>query len=297
MVSDEDVPHVSGLYQFRNVNQFKADLEFFLRFYTPVCLQDIIRYLDGTGRLPKRCFLPTFDDGFREIYDVISPILYAQGIPAVFFLTTSAIDNRQLCYPQKKSLLIRSLTSFNKSSLMQEASIALADAGVEGTDLSSMIRSVYYRQQNVLDELGRIFKCDFTAYTASVQPYLTSKQIRDLIRKGFEIGAHSVDHPLYSELCLEEQLSQTRDSLRWLSGRYHYDCRAFAFPYSDAGISLDFFQKAFADSHLKVTFGTGGILRHFFPRNVARFSMERTDRPAELILARQFGRSFLRRSV
>jgi peptidoglycan/xylan/chitin deacetylase (PgdA/CDA1 family) len=146
----------------------------------------------------------------------------------------------------------------------------------------------------VLDELGSVLRYDFAAYSASAQPYLTSEQIRDLIKKGFAIGAHSVDHPLYSELGLQEQLMQTRESLRWLSDSYQYDCNAFAFPYTDAGISLEFFQKAFADGCLKVSFGTGGMSRHFFPRNLARFTMERTDLPAAQILARQFGRTLLR---
>lgn len=296
LVSDREVAHVSGLYKFRNMRQFKADLEFFLRFYKSVSLQDVISYLDGIGRLPKRCFLLTFDDGFREIYDIIAPVLHAKGVPAVFFLTTSFIDNRELGYPQKKSLLIKAQTSLIDSPAAQEASRHLTNAGVKDADMSSMIRGIYYRQRHVLDELAPILGCDFEGYTASVQPYLTSEQIIELMKMGFDIGAHSVDHPLFSELSLDEQLFQTQESLRWLSDRYQFDCGAFAFPYSDSGISPEFFQKAFSDGCLKVSFGIGGVLSHFFSRNVARFSMERTDLPAAQILGRQFGKALLRRS-
>ncbi len=114
---------------------------------------------------------------------------------------------------------------------------------------------------------------------------------------GFDIGAHSIDHPLYSELGLDEQLAQTLDSQRWLSNRFQYNCQSFAFPYSDAGISLEFFQKAFSDGCLKVSFGIGGILRGNCAKDQPRFSMERTDLPAAMILARQFGRAFLRKSL
>jgi peptidoglycan/xylan/chitin deacetylase (PgdA/CDA1 family) len=295
VISDRDLEHVSGIYKFRSLRQFKADVEFFLRFYAPVSLEEIIRHLDGTRRLPKRCFLLTFDDGFREIYDVVAPVLYAQGISAVFFLTTSVIDNRDLIYPQKKSLLIRALASQGDSPANREVSQHLANAGVKGPDLPSRIRSITYRQRHLLDEVGIFLGIDFAAYAASAQPYLTSEQIGDLIRRGFVIGAHSVDHPLYSELSLEEQLIQTRESLSWLSNRFQYDCRAFAFPYNDAGISLEFFREAFADGRLKVSFGTGGMFRHLFPKNLERFTMEKTDIPATQILARQFGKFFFRR--
>src|SRR4051812_29678364 len=74
-VSDDEVLHVKHLYQFRRVQQFKSDLEAFLKHYEPITLQDLIASL-GTGQpLPDKAFLLTFDDGFREVDDVIAPIL------------------------------------------------------------------------------------------------------------------------------------------------------------------------------------------------------------------------------
>jgi peptidoglycan/xylan/chitin deacetylase (PgdA/CDA1 family) len=295
MVCEREVPHVDGLYTFRSVRQFKADMQFFLLSYTPVSLQDVICHLDGGRRLPGRCFLPTFDDGFREIHDVVAPILRARGIPAVFFLTTSVIDNRELCRSAKESLLIRALALLEDSPARRKVSQLLADAGVKGSDLSSRIRQVAYHQRSLLDELALLLGCDFAAYSTSVKPYMTTAQIRDLIGGGFAIGAHSVDHPRYSGLSLEEQLAQTRASVDWLSKHFQYECQAFAFPYNDTGVSLEFFQRAFADGGLKVSFGTGGVCHHYFPRNLERFTMENTDSDAELILAREFGVNAFRR--
>lgn len=293
MVSDRNLAHVSGLYKFRSVRQFKEDIEFFLRYYTPVNLQDVIRYLDGTGRLPKRCFLPTFDDGFREMYDIVAPFLYMRGIPAIFFLNTSVVDNLELCYTQKKSLLMCALASLGDSPAVEEVSSHLTNAGITGPDIPGRILSITYCQRHVLDELAPILGCDFVAYAAKVQPYLTSEQVKDLIKKGFDIGAHSIDHPLYSELSIEQQLTQTWESLSWLSDRFQYVCQSFAFPYRDSGVSQEFFQKAFSNKCLKVSFGTGGMISHFFPKNLERFSMERTDLPAVQILGRQFGKTLL----
>jgi peptidoglycan/xylan/chitin deacetylase (PgdA/CDA1 family) len=297
VVTDRELAHVSGLFKFRSVRQFKADLEFFLQFYTPVSLQDIICYLDGTGQLPKRCFLLTFDDGFREIYDIVAPILHAQGIPAVFFLTTSVVDNRELCYLQKISLIIRSLSSRRDLSVGRQVSRLLTDARVHGPDLPSRIRAITYRQRHVLDELGAILGCDFKAYVASTKPYLTSGQISDLIKKGFAIGAHGVDHAPYFELSLEQQLLQTRESLVWLSDRFQYECHAFAFPFTGAGVSLEFFQTAFADGRLKVSFGTHGLRRHFFSRHLNRLTMEAPHLDAAQLMGREFALTVFRKPL
>jgi hypothetical protein len=136
---------------------------------------------------------------------------------------------------------------------------------------------------------------DFNHYAASVKPYLTSAQIKLLIENGFDIGGHSIDHPLYSELSIEEQLTQTLESMRLLSERYQYDCRVFAFPFTDAGISGAFFERTFRESPIKLSFGTGGVLPHFFGYNLPRFTMERCDRPAGEIVGRQFGRAFIQK--
>jgi peptidoglycan/xylan/chitin deacetylase (PgdA/CDA1 family) len=295
LVSDAEIPHVSGLYKFRSVGQFKADLEFFLRSYVPITLQDLINHLNDGHTLPARCFLLTFDDGFREVYDIVAPILRSVGVPATFFLITSAIDNHQLCDPQKKSLLIRAVASVQKMSTQQEVCQRLATAGISGADAPSQIRNISRSQRHLLEELAALLGCDFAAYSAEAKPFLTSEQVRDLQRQGFGIGAHTVDHPRYPELTLSEQLFQTLESLTWLSDRYQFKCESFAFPYSDAGVSPEFFRRAFADSRLQLSFGTGGMFRHAFPRNLERFTMEKTELPTNRILTKQFSRTFLRR--
>jgi hypothetical protein len=224
----------------------------------------------------------------------VAPVFYAQGVPAVFFLITSVLDNRELCFTHKRSLLIHALASIGDSHAKRKVSQLLTNEGVKGPDLVSRIRSINYRQRYVLDELGLVLGFDFADYVAAVKPYLTSEQIKNLMRKGFEIGAHSVDHPLYSELSLEEQLIQTQESLSWLSKHFQFECQAFAFPHRDAGISPEFFQKVFSNGAIKVSFGTDAMLPHFYPRNLERFLMDEAHFPARQILAREFGRAFLR---
>ena len=92
MVSEVHVPHVSNLYRFRTIAEFKADVEFFTRHFEPVTLQDIVDALNGNRTLPRSCFHLTFDDGFREMHDIVAPILQRAGVPATFFLTTAFLD-------------------------------------------------------------------------------------------------------------------------------------------------------------------------------------------------------------
>jgi len=295
IVSDQDVEHVKGLYSYRNQRQFLEDVEYLLRHYRPVSLGDVLRHLDGQGRLPEQCVLFTFDDGFREVYEIIAPVLSQKGIPGVFFLITAAIDNHELCYPQKKSLVIRALQRTTDSLVRQECSQRLAEAGLGVPDLIKGVWGIYYRQRHVLDSLGSVLHCDFSSYVASIRPYLTSNQIRRLMKDGFAFGAHSVDHPRYTELSLEEQLAQTSESLNFISARFNYDCNTFAFPYSESGISPEFYRRAFSSNLIKASFGIGSFMGGDNKRHMPRICLEGTDYPAKRILTYEFGRALWHR--
>src|SRR5262245_15079392 len=106
IVSDEEVPHIRHLYAYRNLRDFQRDLDFFLSHYQPVGLSDLVDHLTGVKVLPRNSFHLTFDDGFREMHDVVGPILRAKGISATFFLSTDFLDNADMAHHLKLSVLV-----------------------------------------------------------------------------------------------------------------------------------------------------------------------------------------------
>ena len=142
MVSDEQVPHVKHLYRYRNIRQFTKDLDFFLSHYEPVTLDDLLQHLNGNRSLPKRCFLLTFDDGFREMYDVVAPILKAKGVPAIFFLTTGFIDNVDMAHHCKLSLLVEHLAKISSPDIEVQVQQILAEGRTEGANIQSQMVSI-----------------------------------------------------------------------------------------------------------------------------------------------------------
>jgi peptidoglycan/xylan/chitin deacetylase (PgdA/CDA1 family) len=296
MVNDSEVPHVKHLYRYRGEAEFKRDIDVLLRRFRPISLEELIAHLNGKGVLPRDSFLLTFDDGFREMQEVVAPILLEKGVPATFFVTTSCIDNHNLAHHNKLSLVLEHIFKSGDAALTKEVSLWLSRLGVPGDDLKSRILTIDYHRRHLAEELAAVCEYDFGEYLVTSKPYLTSEQIRWLLKHGFAIGSHSVDHPLYATLSVEEQLSQTRESLRFLAERFQIHYRAFAFPHSDTGVKMDFFRVLFAEGNLDVSFGTGGMLPHFFSRNFERFTMEKTSLPAERILAKQYAR-FLYRTM
>jgi peptidoglycan/xylan/chitin deacetylase (PgdA/CDA1 family) len=292
MVSDQRVPHVSELYRFRSIAEFMGDMDYLLRHFEPVALRDIVDALNGKRILSRPCFHPTFDDGFREMHDIVAPILQRAGVPATFFLNTAFLDGGGLQHHNALSILVDQLQSAHRGeATLRAVDSLLPPAKCECTTLRARVLSIHYTQKALLRSLAEALDVDLDKYIRDTRPYLSSDQIRSLLARGFSIGAHSHDHPLYADLSLKEQLAQTWISLQLLETQFGLNQKAFAFPHTDRGVEGAFFSAVFSEQLLDVSFGTGGLVSHFHPRNIERVCMEGTSAPAAEILARQFLRA------
>jgi peptidoglycan/xylan/chitin deacetylase (PgdA/CDA1 family) len=296
MVNDAHVPHVSHLYRFRSVAEFTADVEFFARHFQPVTLGDIVDALDGKRLLPKACVHLTFDDGFREMYDVVAPILQRAGIPATFFLNTAFLDEGGLAHYNALSVLLDEVQRRRLSSTTMTRFESLLPAPRRGcTGLRDRVLAIGYSEVARVSSLAEVLNVDLKEFVTSRRPHLSSEQIAGLVARGFTIGAHSHNHPLYANLSYSDQLWQTETSMEILERRFGVSPRAFAFPHNDTGVGEEFFSTMFSNSFLDVSFGTSGLVAHFHPRNIQRISMENTPAPSSHILSHQFTRAtFLR---
>jgi peptidoglycan/xylan/chitin deacetylase (PgdA/CDA1 family) len=296
MVSDDYVPHVSNLYRFRTIAEFKADLEFFTRHFEPVSLNDIVDALNGTRTLPRSCVHITFDDGFSEVHDVVAPILESAGVPATFFLTTAFLDGGGMAHHNELSVLLDRIQSqpSRSDAVMNRLESILPAPAKDATTLRDRMLSIRYAEKSRVRALAEALGVDLDEYVLKTRPHLTSNQVASLVSRGFAIGAHSHDHPLYADLLPNEQLGQTRTSMGVLE-HFGFRPKAFAFPHNDDGVQKEFFATVFSERLLDVSFGTSGFVSHDHPRNIERATMEKTAAPASQILARQFTRAAYRR--
>jgi len=295
IVSDDDVPHVKHLYPIRSVDQFRKDIDTFLSLYRPISLHELLESIRGERALPGNSFLLTFDDGFREIYEVIAPILSSKGVPATFFLCSAFLDNLEMAHHNKISLLLEHLARRKTEIPRKMIADVLLQRGIESQDLRRSLLSIDYCNRDAVDKIAEIVGYDFRWYLSAARPYVTSGEVRELIDRGFSIGAHSIDHPSYSALSLQEQFYQTQTSVRFMRDRFLLPYGAFAFPHGDCGgVPERLFREIFANGAVDVSFGTRGMLEDAMPRHFQRFSMEYDSAPTKKVLGRHYARSFFK---
>lgn len=273
---DRLLPHIKHLYPLRSIQQFTADLDFFLNHFQVIGLSDLIAHLEKGQALPENAFLLSFDDGLREVYDIAVPILKQKGVPATIFLNSAFVDNRGLFFRYKASLLIEHFNTTTISKVViRKVNDCLHKKQIDyKTGLKNTLLNISYAQKEVLDEIARLVSFDFTTFLSNYQPYLTHSQINSMIADSFTFGAHSVDHPKYAALSLEAQIDQTKTSVDWVQNQFNLDYKSFAFPFTDDGVKKTFFETVKKQNIAMPTFGCAGLKKQTMPTHFQRIPVE-----------------------
>src|SRR5690606_834826 len=114
-ISDLPTPHISNLYPVRNTKIFEKDLDTICSHFDPISIERLFEIVDKNEQVKNPVFHLTFDDGLKEVQEIIAPILERKGIPATIFINSAFVDNKSLFYRHKVSLLIEELKLHKKS--------------------------------------------------------------------------------------------------------------------------------------------------------------------------------------
>lgn len=278
VVSDAPVPHFShNVAHYPGVRAFEQDLDFFLQRFEPIDLHALIAHLHEGSALPRRAMLLSFDDGYREAYEVVMPVLLRKGVPATFFVNTSSLDNRRLLFSNKRSALLE----------------LLKQKGLSDSPEFAHVPRLRFFEESQLDRVCANLGFDSLAYLAEHRPYLTSIQLKELVQHGFTIGSHSADHPPYHLLGIEDQVRQTLDSLDALKTAFAITYSAFAFPGGDDGVSAEFFRRI--RGLVSVSFGTSAGFEDGIANHLQRTGFESSGAPASRVLAERYAVELIRR--
>lgn len=276
-ISDIALPHIQHLYHVRDVQSFVNDLDFFCKNYESVSIKELYKIISNKEHIKKPIFHLTFDDGLKELYTTIAPILEERKIPATIFVNTSFIDNKDLFYRYKVSLIIDAL---KKNMHIVPTSLKAKSA----SDAIKKLLQLKYSDTKLIDNIAKELQIDFEKFLEDHKPYLTVAQIKDLQKRGFSIGSHSNDHPFFADINNNDKQNQFINSFRILEEQFDIQDRYFSFPFSDVGVNMDFFKWIFEEQHCKLSFGTSGLKKDCFKYSLQRISIDGNSQSAKQII-------------
>lgn len=263
-VSDEPLPHVRHLYPHKSAAEFEQDLLWLKQNTTPVGYAELeAHYLHGAP-LPANASFISFDDGFRECYDVVRPLLLKHGIPCFFFLTTGWIDNAGLFFRSKISLALDALSRLAPEARDDVLGLLAVKTGAPGgpEGFRAWLKSHKEAGAEAVDTACEILAIDTARFLKETRPYLTRDMVREMQADGFTFGAHSLDHTKFMHLSPDEQTGQIVESCRIVSELTGAESVPFAFPFSGEGVSHGMLRRLKQDHpEIGLVFDTKKLLR------------------------------------
>ena len=226
-------PRINGL----ELTDFVSQLDYIQKHYNVIKPSNVLSALEGTASLPERATLLTFDDGYRDHYVHVYPVLLARGLSAVFFPPTAAIRDRELLDVNRVHFTI---ASAEIKILVQELEAAVLDAASEFSLLPlAEYRSacrvanrfdgadvIYVKRmlQHVLPESlrSRIARSLFARHVSRDERsfaddlYTNGEELCRMAEGGMEIGSHGHRHYWLGRLEAGAQAKDIDDSLNYL---------------------------------------------------------------------------------
>lgn len=269
-VSDVDLAHLKHVVNYKNVQDFEKDLDEMSRFFQFVTWEEFKDFHAGTFKAEKKIALLTFDDGLSEFYFNAVPVLLRKGIYAINFINPKFVDNKELMFRAKASLILEKIIATNSRNPEIFKLLDISDFAEK--TLKQKILKIPFEKQKILDQIADLAEVDLEEYVKTQKPYMNLEQLKSLNRQGFGISNHGWDHPLYKDLTLKEQIENTQKGAEFLKEN-QFLTDGFAFPFTDFGVGNSFFDQIFQHEY-DCTFGTAGIKLDSVTKNFQRIPME-----------------------
>jgi peptidoglycan/xylan/chitin deacetylase (PgdA/CDA1 family) len=232
---------------------FEEHLDALRRTRFPLRLSQFVRQLVA-GTLPEHAVAVTFDDGYADNLLVAKPQLAAADVPATVFLATGYLDRPGEFWWDELARLLLLEDGPGDLELVVRGLRMQFDLGTEHPDRSSTWRAwtaprtarhvAYMRiwetlrrlnedeRNGLMSNLRSAFSNDHALSGAGRA--MINDEAKALISDGLiEIGAHTVTHPLLTELEPADRSRELEDSKAACERLIGRPVPAFAYPYGD----------------------------------------------------------------
>ena len=239
--------HSEPFRYHHTVTEFEAHLDWLGVRCTPVGLADFTRWKRGDWQPRRPPVLITFDDGFRNNATLAAPILSRKGFPALFCIASGYIGGDRVLWPDEV---------FSRVLAWTAASLESPDGAVHAVPESPPAREALAlsiveacktcndgRRREFLAYLARATPHADTIIDSAVQEFMSWDDVRALAAAGFDLGSHTMTHPILSQLSPEDLRRELCESRALIEAQTRLECKALAYP---NGRSRDIAENVFA---------------------------------------------------
>lgn len=206
------------------VDTFVEHLRILRRSRHVISLSELVEGLYGRQDMSNTVVI-TFDDGYENNFLVAAPALAECGMPASFFLATGYIGTDRLVWSDRLEVMLdrTDCSTVRLPADLGEMSIrTLAEKRQVLARIKSILKSqaclpIREAIECLAIQLGVPETCAEGDYR-----FMDWDQVRGLLKGGFEVGAHTISHPILSKIPFGEasvEIIGSRDKILQETGQ------------------------------------------------------------------------------
>ena len=210
---------------------FEAEMRFVSKHYRVVSLTELVERLAEGSVEPVLAI--TFDDGYRDNYDLAFPILQRYGLPATIFLTTGSMDSREPLWFEQIALAFKKTTRQSADLDIDPRSRFWMRTTVERLQCVDRAFAIFRglpdaeRRQSVARTLQQLGARDEGERDGKM---LGWDQVRFMKDRGIDFGGHTVTHPFLSRMSGDRVAWEASECKRRIEDEMQSPARHFAYP-------------------------------------------------------------------
>jgi peptidoglycan/xylan/chitin deacetylase (PgdA/CDA1 family) len=231
-----------------SADKLRAQLRLLKTRYNVISPEHFLLWLRNDETLPPLSILVTCDDGLRNVITDMFPVLQAEGVRCLFFITGISVRKTSaMLWYEELHLLLQAAP---------EGEIHIDEGDFHASCLATknrrnfwwdLVRKLSARdaefRSQILQGLHQKFESSSARIAAlrhSDSNYrrfflLNVDELRALSAQGMTIGAHTMHHPLLSECsdaCAQSEIAASQEQLQAAIGQ---EVWALAYPFGDPG--------------------------------------------------------------
>jgi len=180
-----------------------------------------------------RHVLLTFDDGYRDNFELAFPVLRSRGVRALFFIVTGFMDHGTTAWWDEIAWMVHTADPRRPvpagAGVTDDVMRAEGDAEPLTQALTARYKELPGHATNAyLDHLGEAFR---TARCPDApEHWMTWDMAREMQTAGMGVGGHTVTHPLLARLPVDQQRAEIRGCAERLREELGGPMRWFSYP-------------------------------------------------------------------
>jgi sugar transferase (PEP-CTERM/EpsH1 system associated) len=220
---------------------FQRQMEFFSRRGHVISLEECCHLLENQLPVPEHALVLTFDDGYKELFQTVKPVLERYHLPATIFLTTNYVEERTAIWFDAigERLLYAGFEQHDLADTPKEFRSTVHHLCLlpQGRQRLPMIRSLVQwlaRQSEEMRSplLERLMRQDGHGNGATDNSLLNWSMIQEMGQNDlFTFGSHSHHHVRLDCLNREELVREIADSQVLLKANISRPAPFLAFPW------------------------------------------------------------------